>query len=246
MTNNEDNFETIINLLNKDMKIIQRTDHFSFSIDSLLISEFATITRTTRRIVDLGTGNGVIPLFLSKKSKAKIYGIEIQRISSDLATRNIALNNLEEQIEIINDDMKNWKNHFRPNSIDLVVSNPPFFKFCGEEKQLNDLDQLSLARHEISINLETLIQTASGLLKDKGYFAMVHRVDRLIEIIETMKKYDIEPKKIQFCYSKLGKEGKILLIEGVKYGKTGLRVLPPLVAHDDDGNYSQTVLKMFE
>ena len=122
-------FETIIELLQKNMKIIQRADHFSFSIDSLLVSEFATITRTTRNIIDLGTGNGVIPLFLSKKTKANITGIEIQKISSELAERNIKLNNLQEQITIINDDMKNWKNHFRKGYFDLVITNPPFVKF---------------------------------------------------------------------------------------------------------------------
>lgn len=242
----ENRYETVIDLLQKGMKIIQRADHFSFSIDSLLVSEFSTITRTTKTVVDLGTGNGVIPLFLSKKTKAKIIGIEIQKISSELAKRNIVLNNLEEQIEIINDDMKNWNKYLRKGSIDLVVTNPPFFKFHGEEKQLNDLDQLSLARHEISINLDSLIEVASNLLKDKGYFVMVHRVDRLIDIIETMKKYGIEPKRIQFCYTKLEKEGKILLIEGVKNGNSGLRVLPPLIAHDEDGSYSKTILEMFK
>lgn len=242
----ENKFETVIDLLQKDMKIIQRADHFSFSIDSLLVSEFATITRTTKNIIDLGTGNGVIPLFLSKKTKAHITGIEIQKISSELAERNVELNNLNSQITIINDDMKNWKTHFKKGSFDLVVTNPPFFKFFGEEKQLNDLDQLSLARHEISINLDSLIETASNLLKDKGYFTMVHRVDRLIDIIETMKKYSLEPKRIQFCYTKIEKEGKILLIEGVKNGNPNLRILPPLIAHDNDGNYSETVLKMFK
>lgn len=242
----EQEFETVIDLLKKDMKIIQRVDHFSFSLDSLLVSEFATITRTTKKIVDLGTGNGVIPMFLSKKTKAQIFGVEIQKISADLAKRNIALNNLEDQITIINDDMKNWREHFTPNSIDLVVTNPPFFKWHGNENQLNDLDQLSLARHEISIDLDTLIGTASCLLKDKGYFTMVHRVDRLIEIIETMKKYNIELKKIRFCYTKINKEGKILLIEGIKYGKHNLKVMPPLIAHDENGEYSQEVLKMFE
>ena len=242
----ENRYETVIDLLQKGMKIIQRADHFSFSIDSLLVSEFSTITRTTKTVVDLGTGNGVIPLFLSKKTKAKIIGIEIQKISSELAKRNIILNNLEEQIEIINDDMKNWNKYLRKGSIDLVVTNPPFFKFHGEEKQLNDLDQLSLARHEISINLDSLIEVASNLLKDKGYFVMVHRVDRLIDIIETMKKYGLEPKRIQFFYTKLEKEGKILLIEGVKNGNSGLRVLPPLIAHDEDGSYSKTILEMFK
>ena len=242
----ENKYETVIDLLKKDMKIIQRADHFSFSIDSLLVSEFATITRTTKNIVDLGTGNGVIPLFLSKKTQAKITGIEIQKISSELAQRNVALNSLENQIEVINDDMKNWEKHLKRGSVDLVVTNPPFFKFFGEEKQLNDLDQLSLARHEITINLDSLLKTASSLLKDKGYFVMVHRVDRLIDIIETMKKYRIEPKRIQFCYTKIEKEGKILLVEGVKNGNSGLRVLPPLIAHNENGDYSETVLKMFK
>ena len=238
--------ETVVNLLNKDMKIIQRVDHFAFSLDSLLVSEFASITKYTNKIVDLGTGNGVIPLFLSKKTKAKITGIEIQEISSDLAKRNVQLNNLEDQISIINDDMKNWRQYFRNNSIDMVISNPPFFKFDGNEKQLNDLTQLTLARHEISITLEEIIQTASNLLKDKGHFALVHRVDRFMDIIENMKKYDIEPKKIQFCHTKINKEGKILLVEGIKYGKPGLRILPPLIAHDDDGQYSAEVLEMFK
>ena len=238
--------ETVVNLLNKDMKIIQRVDHFAFSLDSLLVSEFASITKYTSKIVDLGTGNGVIPLFLSKKTKAKITGIEIQEISSDLAKRNVQLNNLEDQISIINDDMKNWRQYFRNNSIDMVISNPPFFKFDGNEKQLNDLTQLTLARHEISITLEEIIQTASNLLKDKGHFALVHRVDRFMDIIENMKKYDIEPKKIQFCHTKINKEGKILLVEGIKYGKPGLRILPPLIAHDDNGQYSAEVLEMFK
>ena len=238
--------ETVVNLLNKDMKIIQRVDHFAFSLDSLLVSEFASITKYTNKIVDLGTGNGVIPLFLSKKTKAQITGIEIQKNSRDLAKKNVQINKLEDQISNINDDMKNWRKYFRNNSVDMVISNPPFFKFDGNEKQLNDLTQLTLARHEISITLEEIIQTASNLLKDKGHFALVHRVDRFMDIIENMKKYDIEPKKIQFCHTKINKEGKILLVEGIKYGKPGLRILPPLIAHDDDGQYSAEVLEMFK
>lgn len=239
-------FETIIPLLQKDMKIIQRADYFSFSLDSLLVSEFASILKSTKTILDLGTGNGVIPLFLSKRTRAKIYGIEIQKVSYDLACRNIKLNNLEEQISLICDDMKNSLKYFKPTSLDLIVCNPPFFKFTGDKKQLNDLDSLTYARHEITIDLDGIIKTASSLLKDKGYFTMVHRVDRLVDIIETMKKYNIEPKRMRFCYSKLNKEGKILLIEGVKFGSSGLRILPPLIAHDENGKYSAEVLDMFK
>lgn len=238
--------EVVNNLLNKNLKIIQRTDFFNFSLDSLLVANFLSVGRGVNKIVDLGTGNGAIPLFLSERTKAKITGIEIQKISADLAKRNIELNNLSEQIEIINDDMKNWKKYFKTGSQDAVVSNPPFFKFHGNEELLNDLDQLTLARHEISITLEEIIETASFLLKDKGYFAMVHRPDRFLEILDTMREYGIVPKKVRFCHSKIDKQAKILLVEGIKFGAEGLTVLPPLISHDSDGKYSQEVLKLFK
>ena len=238
--------EVINNLLNKNLKIIQRTDFFNFSLDSLLVANFLSVGRGVNKIVDLGTGNGAIPLFLSERTKAKITGIEIQKISADLAKRNIELNNLSEQIEIINDDMKNWKKYFRSGSQDAVVSNPPFFKFHGNEELLNDLSQLTLARHEISITLEEIIKTASGLLKDKGYFSMVHRPDRFLEILDTMRKYGIVPKKVRFCHSKIDKQAKIILVEGIKFGSEGLTVLPPLVSHDEDGKYSKEVLELFK
>ena len=238
--------EVVNNLLNKNLKIIQRTDFFNFSLDSLLVANFLSVGRGVNKIVDLGTGNGAIPLFLSERTKAKITGIEIQKISAELAKRNIELNNLSEQIEIINDNMKNWKKYFKTGSQDAVVSNPPFFKFHGNEELLNDLDQLTLARHEISITLEEIIETASFLLKDKGYFAMVHRPDRFLEILDTMRKYGIVPKKVRFCHSKIDKQAKILLVEGIKFGAEGLTVLPPLISHNSDGKYSQEVLELFK
>ena len=238
--------EVVNNLLNKNLKIIQRTDFFNFSLDSLLVANFLSVGRGVNKIVDLGTGNGAIPLFLSERTKAKITGIEIQKISAELAKRNVELNNLSEQIEIINDDMKNWRKYFKIGSQDAVVSNPPFFKFHGNEELLNDLDQLTLARHEISITLEEIIETASFLLKDKGYFAMVHRPDRFLEILDTMRKYGIVPKKVRFCHSKIDKQAKILLVEGIKFGAEGLTVLPPLISHNSDGKYSQEVLELFK
>lgn len=244
MTLNEN--EVINNLLNKNLKIIQRPDYFNFSLDSLLISNFISLTRGTNKILDLGTGNGAIPLFLSQRTKAKITGIEIQEISANLAKRNVELNNLQEQIRIIHDDMKNWKKHFENGSQDVVITNPPFFKFHGNENQLNNLDQLTLARHEITIDLEQLIGVASKLLTDKGYFAMVHRPDRFLEIVDAMRKYGISPKRVQFCHSKLDKPAKILLIEGIRNGKDSLTILPPFISHDMDGKYSKEVLDLFQ
>lgn len=239
--------ETVIDLLQKEgLKIIQRSDYFNFSIDTVLLAEFASMGRGVSRIVDLGTGNGAIPLFLSKRTKGKITGIEIQDVSADLARRNVELNKLENQINIINDDMKQWRKHLKKGELDSVLCNPPFFKYSGEDSLLNDLEQLTLARHEIAITLEEIIEIGSELLKDKGYLSIVHRADRTIDIITMMKKYEIEPKRMRFCHAKLKKDAKIVLIEGVKYGKEGIKILPPLIIHDDKGKYSEETLDIFK
>lgn len=238
--------EVEIDLLKKGLKIIQRNDHFNFSIDSLLVADFVKINKNVKNIVDLGTGNGVIPLFLSKKTKSNIYGIEIQKISADLAVKNISINNLDEQIKIINDDMKNWSQHFKKGFADIVISNPPFFKFTGNYELLNDLDSLTYARHEISINLDDIVRIASLLLKDRNaYFYLVHRADRLEEIVLAFNKYNIAIKKLKFCYTTANKNAKIVLIEGLKNGRNSMTVLKPLIINEQNGNYTEEILKMF-
>ena len=240
------NLESIIPLLNKNLKIIQRSDYFNFSIDSLLISEFVNIQKNTKKILDLGTGNAAIPLFLSKKTSAKIYGIEIQEISYNLALRNININSLNEQIYIIYDNMKNYLKYFNVGSFDIIVSNPPFFKINENTNFLNELEQLSIARHEVKINLEELIKIASELVKDRGYFYLVHRADRLSEILNNLLNYRFEAKKIKFCYTTKYKNAKIVLIEAIKNGKPGLTILPPLIINKENGEYTDEILKMFE
>lgn len=238
--------ENTIDLLKKGLKIIQRSDYFNFSLDSLLLSEFVKINKNSKNILDLGTGNAAIPLFLSLKSAADISGIEIQKISYELATKNVFLNQLEHRIKIYHGDMKEWRAFFQENSFDIVVSNPPFFKFHGNENLLNDLDQLTLARHEISITLEEIIQIASQVVKEHGYFYLVHRAERLADILEYCRKYRMEVKRIQFCHSKKEQNAKIILVEAVKFGKPSLQILPPLFTHKEDGSYSEEVLTMFE
>ena len=240
------NLESIIPLLNKNLKIIQRSDYFNFSIDSLLISEFVNIQKNTKKILDLGTGNAAIPLFLSKKTSAKIYGIEIQEISYNLALRNININSLNEQIYIIYDNMKNYSKYFNSGSFDIIISNPPFFKINENTNFLNELKQLSIARHEVEINLEELIKIASELVKDRGYFYLVHRTDRLSEILNNLLNYRFEAKKIKFCYTTKHKNAKIVLIEAIKNGKPGLTILPPLIINKENGEYTDEILKMFE
>jgi len=239
--------EVTIDFLNVDgMKIIQRNDYFNFSIDSVLVANFLTINRNSKKIADLGTGNGAIPMLLSKRTKAKLVGLELQDVSVELANKNIILNKLEEQIEIKKGDIRKIENHFSAQEFDSVICNPPFFKLDGNSEQLNNLDQLTIARHEVTVNLEEIVKGASYILKNRGYFCIVHRASRFFEILEYMKKYNIQGKRVQFGHTKKDKEAKIVLIEGMKNSKEEIRILPPLVINNEDGTYSEEVLKMFE
>ncbi|WP_303194111.1 tRNA1(Val) (adenine(37)-N6)-methyltransferase [Thomasclavelia spiroformis] len=225
-----------------DLKIIQRKDMFNFSLDTVLLANFCTITKDVKKIVDFGTNNAAIPLILSRRTNKPIIGVEIQKEAVELAKKNITLNNLDDQIEIFHSDIKEFVND--SIKVGLVVCNPPFFK-VDEDSNLNDNEFLTIARHEIKINLEEIIKSAAKILDNRGKFAMVHRPQRMIEILNLMQKYDIEPKRIKFVYPKYNKESHILLVEGIYKGKKGLKIEPPLYAHNDDGSYSDEVKKMF-
>lgn len=225
-----------------DLKIIQRKDMFNFSLDTVLLANFCTITKDVKKIVDFGTNNAAIPLILSRRTNKPIIGVEIQKEAVELAKKNITLNNLDDQIEIVHSDIKEFVND--SIKVGLVVCNPPFFK-VDEDSNLNDNEFLTIARHEIKINLEEIIKSAAKILDNRGKFAIVHRPQRMIEILNLMQKYDIEPKRIKFVYPKYNKESHILLVEGIYKGKKGLKIEPPLYAHNDDGSYSDEVKKMF-
>lgn len=226
----------------KNMKIIQRKDMFNFSLDTVLLANFCTINKDVDKIIDFGTNNAAIPLLLSRRTDKKIVGIEIQGEAVEIAKKNVDINCLNDQINIVYDDIKNYvKNN---DKVKLVVCNPPFFKI-GERSHINDNEYLQIARHEIKINLEEIIQSAAMILDNKGRFAMVHRPDRMIEIINCMQKYDIEPKRIRFVYPKYNKESHIFLIEGMYKGNSGIKIETPLYAHEEDGSYSKEVRLMF-
>lgn len=229
----------------KNIKIYQNSDWFMFSLDSVLLPNFVTIPKKIDKILDLGTGNAPIPLILSTKTTANIYGIEIQNDLYNLAIKTIKENKLENQIKIINDDIKKLTEYFEQGSFSLIVSNPPYFKL-EEESKLNECLQKTIARHEIKITLDELVEISSKLLKNKGIFAIVHRTDRLIEIIETFRKYNITPKKMQLIYPKSNSNSNMVLIEGIKNGKNGLKVLKPIVAHEENGEYTEEIKKIFE
>lgn len=228
----------------KDIKIVQNKDYFNFSLDSVLLPNFVEITRKTKKILDMCTGNAPIPLILSTKTDAKIYGVELQKEVYDLAKETIKINNLDNQIELINDNIKNLKKIFNTETFDIITCNPPYFK-KKDDSIINENKIKSIARHEIEMELEDIMIISKALLKNEGSLVLVHRTDRLIEIIELMKKHNIEPKRMRLIYPKVNTESNLVLIDGRKNGKEGLKILPPLYIHNDDNSYTNEVLEMF-
>lgn len=228
----------------KDIKIVQNKDYFNFSLDSVLLSNFVEITRKTKKILDMCTGNAPIPLILSTKTDAKIYGVELQKEVYDLAKETIKINKLDNQIELINDNIKNLKKIFDTETFDIITCNPPYFK-KKDDSIINENKIKSIARHEIEMKLEDVMIISKALLKNEGSLVLVHRTDRLIEIIELMKKHNIEPKRMRLIYPKVNMESNLVLIDGRKNGKEGLKILPPLYIHNDDSSYTSEVLEMF-
>ena len=228
----------------KGLKVVQNTEWFSFSLDSVLLPRFVTINKDVKKILDIGTGNAPIPLILSTRTSAEIYGMEIQKDIYELAKETIRLNNLENQVNLINDDAKNIDQYFKYGFFDIIVSNPPFFSIHEKTKQNDDIHK-TIARHEVKLNIEDIVKIGSQYLKNNGVLAIVHRSDRLIEIVELFRKYKLEPKRIQLIYPKKNTEANILLIEGRKNGNKGLKILSPIIAHNENGGYSDEIMKYF-
>ncbi len=229
----------------KDKYIVQNTQMFNFSLDSVLLPNFVTLNKNIKNILDIGCGNAPIPLILSTKTNALITGVEIQKDVYGLAVKSVKINNLENQINIINADINELYNKFETESFDVITCNPPFFK-VSEQSNLNKSDYKTIARHEVKLNLDDIFKISKKLLKNNGYVAIVHRPERLLDILESMKKYNIEPKKIQFIYPKTNMEANILLVEGKKNGNKGLKILPPIYTHLENGEYTEQIKKYFE
>lgn len=236
--------ERIDQLFSTDVKIIQNKEVFSYSIDSVLLSRFPKLP-SKGIIVDLCSGNGAVGLFASTKTKAKIIEIELQERLADMAQRSIILNRLEEQVSMINDDLKNLLDYVPRSKVDLILCNPPYFKTTETSKK-NISEHYLLARHEITTNLDTICHISQQALKSNGRLALVHRPDRFLDILDTLKKYKLAPKRIQFVYPKKNKEANLLLIEAIKDGSTdGMKVLPPLIVHEDNGDYTKTIFNIY-
>lgn len=227
------------------LKIYQDTNMFNFSLDSVLLPNFITINKNVKKVLDVGCGNGPIPLILSTKTNAEIIGVEIQKEVASLAQNSIELNNLENQITIINDDIKKVNKKYPTESFDIITCNPPYFE-VKKTSRVNKNDYKTLARHEVALTLEDLFKISKKLLKNNGIIGIVHRPERLIDILLLMRKYNLEPKKIRYVYPKEKKDANILLVEGKKNGNKGLKILPPLYTHNEDGSYTTEIKKYFE
>ena len=228
----------------KNIKIVQDKDYFNFSLDSVLLPNFVDITKKTKMILDMCTGNAPIPLILSTKTDAKIYAVELQKEVYNLAKETIKINKLDNQIVLINNNIKNLKKIFNTETFDIITCNPPYFK-KKEDSIINENIVKSIARHEIEMELEDVMLISKSLLTNEGSLVLVHRTDRLIEIIELMRKHNIEPKRMRLIYPKINTESNLVLIDGRKNGKKGLKILPPLYIHNDDNSYTKEVLEMF-
>jgi tRNA1(Val) A37 N6-methylase TrmN6 len=231
--------ERIDFLLNDEsMSIIQSATAFAFSLDAVLLAHFASIPKKRGKVLDLCTGNGVIPFLLSRKTEVEITGVEIQERIYSMAERSIGLNKLQEQIHLIHGDLREMKPVLGQGVYDVVTCNPPYFKTPSKNEQ-NHNEYLTIARHEVYCTLEDVVKACKLHVKPGGKVAMVHRPGRLVDIITLFRKYNIEPKRMQLVYPKMGKEANMLLMEGIRDGKADLKILPPLYIYNEDDTYTK-------
>ncbi len=237
--------ERIDDLEYKGLKLIQNVEGFCFGIDSILLTNFAKNIKNNCKVIDLGTGTGIIPILLSKKTNAeKLVGVEIQEEVANMAKRSVFLNELENKIEILNENILNLKETYKAKEFDIVVSNPPYKKL--NTGILNKENKKLISRHEITASLEDFISVSSYLLKDFGELYMVNRTERLVDLFYLLRKYNIEPKNIRFVCSNKNKESKLVLIKAIKYGKPFLNIEKNLYIYDENGEYTDEIYEIYE
>lgn len=233
--------KVINNVLGFDgIKIVQDSEGFKFSLDSVLLANFVTLNKSTKKIMDIGSGNGIISILLSLKTDAHIDGVEIQREGYLNSLESIKLNKMD-NISIFNDDIKDFYKTLESDTYDVVVSNPPYF--MGNIHNINEMKKI--ARHSLSLDYKDVIVISKKILKNNGLLSIVHRPENLMDILMFMRSNNIEPKKIRFVYPYKGKNANILLVEGAKNGKPGLKVMDPLYVYEN-GNYTEEIKKYFE
>ena len=235
--------DTLDTLFGGRLKILQKKSGYRFSIDALLLAHFAE-PRPGERMIDLGTGCGVIPLIIAfRKRTGKITGVEIQPSLADLARRNAALNRLSSRITILEKDLRNLEGKGFKGIFDLALSNPPYRKVGAG--RVNPRQEKALARHEFKAALQDVLRASQYLLKEKGRLAMIYPASRAAELIQEMRQFHLEPKRLQFVHSRLNEEARLMMVEAFKEGRAQVRVLPPLILYDTGENYTPEARQIF-
>ena len=234
--------ERLDDLMRSGRVIIQNPDEFCFSTDAVLLAHFPRLKKNFR-VIDLGTGNGVIPLLIADSVK-EICAVELNSCAADLARRNVELNGLTEQIYVVEGDYRRHRELFKPESFDVAVANPPYTPVKNGEP--NKISAVARARHEFTATLEDVVTAARFVLKFRGSFCMIHLASRLCEIVDALHRHQMEMKRLRPVQPKAGRDANLILIEAVVGGRTGnLQLLPPLIVHNDDGSYTDEILKIY-
>jgi len=227
-----------------DIKIYQSKAGYRFSVDALLLYDFVNL-RSIGAMADLGSGSGIIGILTAKKyPEARVDLFELQEGLANLSERNISINNLGGRVRVVRRDIRELPScHLNKGEYDLVVSNPPFRK--PRSGRINMEEERAIARHEIALFLPDLAAAASRLLGSKGRFCVIYHPGRLAELVDVLKKRDLEPKRLRFVHSSTSSEAKMVLLEAVKGGRTGLKVEPPLFIYSDDGSHTAEMKRIY-
>ncbi|QQK74254.1 GIY-YIG nuclease family protein [Salicibibacter cibarius] len=223
------------------LRIIQSTDTFPFSKDSVLLGQFASVAKTRGKMVDLCSGNGSIALVMATRSNVKITGVELQPRLCDMARRSAKLNGFKEQLAFIRGDIRRASEWLGTEAYDVVMCNPPYF----QEKETNKQAAIATARHEGALSFDDVAWVSAKLIKYKGKAAFVYRPDRLTEVFNACERVQLAPKRLQFVHPKADKEANMVLVETIKGGKPGVKTLPPIVVYDRDENYTEQFLQAY-
>ncbi|MDU7477426.1 MAG: tRNA1(Val) (adenine(37)-N6)-methyltransferase [Paenibacillus macerans] len=234
--------ERVDDLLTHDLRIIQSDEVFSFSMDAVLLARFAAVPKYGK-VLDLCSGNGVIPLLLSTRTKAAIEGIEIQPRVADMARRSVEMNGLTERILIREGDLRELVNITGHGVYDAITVNPPYMPLTGGDLKLNK--HQAIARHEIHCSLEDVAVAAMRLVRPGGKVSMVHKPQRLAEIVTVLRQHRLEPKLVRFVHPRAGAEANMVLIEALRDGKPDVRILPPLIVYGEDGQYCPEIMDIY-